>query len=660
MPGITEATVRGVLLHGPAVPVEELRHVLDAEGVVARSLSTGRAAHASAGESGGESGGDPPTVVIVDSSLSHTADALVRDLPGSVAVLAWGPEAEAAVDRERLFMALPDAATPDTLLRALQAAFRHAARSQAAGRVSAELDRTRAEVEELNQIGMALMTERDPDRLLVKILERSMSLTRSDAGSLYLVESDPEGGSVLRFKLSSNQSLPDLPFMEFTLPIDHSSIAGHVAATNKPLVLDDAYSPPDSAPFSINRSFDERFGYRTRSMLVVPMTDHKGVVVGVLQLINRKRTPDVAITSEAAASEHVLPFGDHELSLVRGLAGQAAVSIENARLYTQIETLFESFVKAAVTAIDQRDPTTAGHSVRVAALTTGLARRLPRLGRGRWAGTRLGDDQMKELRYAALLHDFGKVGVREEVLVKANKLPPHLWERVDSRFDLVHRTIERDFLARKLALMEQGAPRAELDDLDVELQEQLGRIQVFRAAIHKANEPSVLPEESASILLEIGEHTFQPVSGGSARFLEPEELAFLSIRKGSLNERERLEIESHVTQTYRFLTQIPWTADLSRVAEIAHGHHEKLDGRGYPRRIAGDEIPVQTRMMTIADIFDALTASDRPYKRAMSAERALDILGMEARDGMLDAELVELFIDSRVYAEILDRDWREL
>jgi HD-GYP domain-containing protein (c-di-GMP phosphodiesterase class II) len=651
MTSTTRAGTRGVLLHGGAEVVAGIRDALDQEDVSDTVL-----------EIGGEwpSPTDVPAVLLVDVAFTgQDLDGWLQRAPDSLVIVALGHAAEVAVRRDRLFMAIPAAAGAETVLRALQAAFRHAATRIGAARADVELRRSRAELQELSRIGMALMTERDPDRLLVKILDRAMSLTDSDAGSLYLVESDGEGGRVLRFKLSANASLPDLPFEEFTLPVDHASIAGHVAATEEPLVLDDVYSPPASAPFRFNPSFDERFGYRTRSMLVVPMTDQKGVVVGVLQLINRKRTLSAAITSEAAAAETVLPYGDHELELVRGLAGQAAVSIENARLYEQIENIFESFVKAAVTAIDQRDPTTAGHSVRVAALTTGLAERLPRLATGRWAGTSLTRDQMKELRYAALLHDFGKVAVREEVLVKAKKLPPHLWERVQSRFDLVHRTIERDALMRKLDAAQKGEGK-ELAYLEEELQRSLAQLDRFREAVQVANEPSILPEESAAILRDIARERFERVDGREAMILEPEELAFLSIRKGTLDDAERLEIESHVTQTYRFLTQIPWTSDLAGVAEIAYGHHEKLDGRGYPRRMTGNEIPVQTRMMTIADIFDALTASDRPYKRALGAERALDILNMEARDGMLDAELVTLLIESNAYTEILAKDWREL
>jgi response regulator RpfG family c-di-GMP phosphodiesterase len=270
---------------------------------------------------------------------------------------------------------------------------------------------------------------------------------------------------------------------------------------------------------------------------------------------------------------------------------------------------------------------------------------------------------MKELRYAALLHDFGKVGVREEVLVKAKKLPPRLWERVDARFDIIHRTIEREYLQRKLRALEQDERElhdADFEELDGEMRERLRRLGEWRETVHKANEPSILPEEGEAVLHIIAGQTFENIDGREEPYLHDDELAYLSIPKGSLNERERKEIESHVTQTFNFLTQIPWTEELGRVAHIAYGHHEKLDGRGYPRGVTGEEIPVQTRIMTIADIFDALTASDRPYKKAFGADRALEILELEAGDGMLDTDLVGLFIESKVYQEVLDRDWREL
>ncbi|HKJ93800.1 MAG TPA: GAF domain-containing protein, partial [Longimicrobiales bacterium] len=327
---------------------------------------------------------DAPAVLVVDEPLAAAQPdlaAALAALPEFVTVVSACPAADAAAEHsDRLVLPLPDG-EPRRMLGTLRMAFHHSAARLAATRADRELARTRAELRQLNRIGMALMTERDPAALLVQILDRACEMTDSDAGSLYLVEHAAEDAGedvpdVLRFRLTRNDSLPDLPFVEFTLPIDRTSLAGYAAATGEPLALNDAYEIPESAPYKQNRSFDERFGYRTKSMLVVPMADHRGEVVGVLQLINRKNDPAASITSEEAAAQHVLPYTSHELELVQGLAGQAAVSIENSRLYQQIQDIFESFVKAAVTAIDQRDPTTAGHSVRVATLTTDLAEAL--------------------------------------------------------------------------------------------------------------------------------------------------------------------------------------------------------------------------------------------------------------------------------------------
>jgi HD-GYP domain-containing protein (c-di-GMP phosphodiesterase class II) len=393
-------------------------------------------------------------------------------------------------------------------------------------------------------------------------------------------------------------------------------------------------------------------------MLVVPMIDHTGATVGVLQLINRKRVPRARITDEDDAARWVLPYTERELALVQALAGQAAVSIENSQLYRQIENIFDSFVKAAVTAVDQRDPTTSGHSVRVATLTCDLAQTLERHPPAAYRGTRFTAEQMRELRYAALLHDFGKVGVREEVLVKAKKLPPLLFERVMARFDLISRTLEAEYHGRRAALLERGERPG--DELEAEFRARIAEIEQVRALILSSNEPSILPERAAAALDELAALTFRGPRGEAAPFVTEEELRYLRIPKGSLNDEERREIESHVEQTYRFLVQIPWSGDLRRVADIAYGHHEKLNGKGYPRGVRAPEIPVQTRLMTVADIFDALTASDRPYKRALPPERALDILSAEAREGLLDTALVSMLIDSGAYRKILDVDWRDL
>jgi len=390
----------------------------------------------------------------------------------------------------------------------------------------------------------------------------------------------------------------------------------------------------------------------------VPMIDHGGAVVGVLQLINRKRLPLARIADEDDAARWVLPYTDRERVLVQALAGHAAISIENSLLYRQIENIFESFVKAAVIAVDQRDPTTSGHSVRVATLTCDLAEGLQRHASGPYGDVRFTAEQMRELRYASLLHDFGKVGVREEVLVKAKKLPPLLQERVLARFDLIRRTLEAEYHQRRADLLERGSRPG--PELEAEFRRRVEELEGVRRLVLASNEPSILPERSAAALEELERLTFRGVDGAPVPYVTEEELRYLRIPKGSLDLPERLEIESHVEQTYRFLVQIPWTGDLARVAEIAYGHHEKLNGGGYPCGIAGQEIPLQTRLMTVADIFDALTAADRPYKRALPPSRALDILSAEAGEGLLDPAIVTLLIESGIYRKILEVDWKDL
>jgi HD-GYP domain-containing protein (c-di-GMP phosphodiesterase class II) len=597
-----------------------------------------------------------PTVLVLDRSLAAAADdleAALRALPDAVIAVPADEEADAlARGSERVLSLLPRG--EEAAARAIRGALRLSAARLAQARLERELAGARKQLRELASVGMALMTERDPDRLLRTILSKARQLTGSDAGSLYLVEEDEHGETRLCFALSQNDSI-DAPFQAFTLPLDTTSVAGYAAVTGETLRVADAYDLPADAPYRLNRSFDERFGYRTCSMLVVPMVDHPGTVVGVLQLINHKRDPSARLDGPEAVRRWVVPYRPREMELVQALAGQAAVSIENSRLYRQVENLFESFVKAAVVAVDQRDPATSGHSVRVATLTCDLAEALERGGRGRYAGMRFTREQMRELRYASLLHDFGKVGVREDVLTKPKKLPPLLMERVQARFAFIRRTLEMEhFRARALA-----AERGERL-VDVAAESRMAELERVRALVMAANEPTILPERAAAELDGLSRLTFAGPDGAPLPYLTEEELAYLRIPKGSLTDDERREIESHVEQTYRFLVQIPWTGDLRNVAEIAYGHHEKLNGRGYPRGVAEAGIPPQTRMMTVADIFDALTASDRPYKRAVSPEKAIDILHMEARDGLLDTELVETMVESGVYRRILEVDWRAL
>ena len=650
--GTTQAPARFTVLTAPGAALQVL-HALG-DGVEVREVASPPSGDVP----------DAPIVLLLTGALLAEGAASLTRIPDHVVLVAADVEGrEAGEEAGRLFLSLDDLAGDEAVLRGLRSAARHSASLLAQARTRSQLDRLSGELREFNRIGMALMSERDPERLLNLILTQARRLTTSDAGSLYLVEEDADGKEMLHFLRAQNDTLPDLPDPDFTLPLDRTSIAGYVALHGEPLTIDDVYRLPPDLPCSFNRAFDEKHGYRAKSQLVVPMKDHRNRVVGVLQLINRKRDPRAVIRNDEDAGAQVLSYGDREVEIVHSLAGQAAVSIENGRLYRDIENLFEGFIKAAVIAIDQRDPTTSGHSVRVATLTCDIAEVMDRVGAEPFANVRFTREQMKELRYAGLLHDFGKVGVREEVLVKSKKLPPVMLEQLEARFDLIRRTVEAQYHRRRADHLAQRGHDG-FDEFILQLDEEFraasDRVLRFQQAIRESNEPHILPEASAEILHEIASATFPDFSGDEVPYITRDELHFLSIPKGSLDPEERKQIESHVTHTYNFLTQIPWTEDLSRVADIAYGHHEKLDGTGYPRGVSGTVIPMQTRIMTVSDIFDALTASDRPYKKALPPQRALEILDMEGKAGQLDAGVVQLLLESQAYRKVLEQDWRGL
>jgi HD-GYP domain-containing protein (c-di-GMP phosphodiesterase class II) len=539
---------------------------------------------------------------------------------------------------------LPAGAPPALAARTIANAFADLA---AAG----EIRRLGTELDELNAIGIRLSAERDPDALLELILTKAREITASDAGSLYLVEEAPGGDRRLCFALAQNDTL-HVPFRAARLPLTSESAAGHVARTGEIVNLADAYAPPPGSPFRINRSFDAQTGYRTKSMLVVPMTTPPGEIIGVLQLINCKPGIRGPLGAPADIERLAQPFSPRYEKLARSLASQAAVALENNRLYQNIRRLFEGFVGAAVTAIESRDPTTSGHSFRVAELTVGLAEVVNRCDRGRYADVHFSADELMEIRYAALLHDFGKVGVREHVLVKAKKLYPAELERIRQRAALIKRGLELRCASRKLEHLRASGRdgfAAREAALDAELARRLSEIDEALARVVAANEPSVTGADPTAQVWDLAARTFEDHLGGRTALITPEEAAALAIPRGTLTPAEIDEIRSHVVHTFQFLARIPWTKEFRRVPEIARAHHEKLDGSGYPYGMKGDEIPVQSRMMTIADIYDALSASDRPYKRAVATERALDILGEEEQAGRIDAELLRLFIDAKVY-----------
>lgn len=507
------------------------------------------------------------------------------------------------------------------------------------------------EREELNQIGMALSSQRDIDALLELILVKARQITAADAGSLYLIEEDVEGRRHLRFVLTQNDSF-DFPFQAFVLPLAEDSMAGYTALRGEILNFADAYKIPRNLPFHFNDRYDRDSGYRTRSLLTLPMRNARGETLGVLQLINCKRNPAAHLQDRADVAKQVQPFRERSVRLALSLASQAAVAYENRMLTQEIEGMLEGFVNAAVSAIEQRDPTTSGHSLRVAAYTQGLAEIVGGVSTGLYAAVRFNTGQLKELRYAALLHDFGKVGVREDVLVKAKKLYPLQLEVVRQRFNYIRKEIEASMVRRKLqAFMERGRgdALAEIARVSEDFDQRMKTIDEYLAFILEANEPTLLEQGKFRRLREITAQYFLDPKGIERPFLTPDEASSLSIPKGSLDAAERAQIESHVIHTYVFLSQIPWTKDLKQIPDIARAHHEKLNGTGYPYKLKSDEIPLPTKMMTICDIYDALTASDRPYKRAVPTPRALSILEDCVKAGEIDAELFRLFAEARVY-----------
>jgi HD-GYP domain-containing protein (c-di-GMP phosphodiesterase class II) len=492
-----------------------------------------------------------------------------------------------------------------------------------------QMDRLQARVAKLArvlEVAKALVAERDLDRLLKLIVQAAARVVEADRCSLFLVD---KSKGELWSKIAQGVGTREIRF-----PMG-KGIAGTVAETNAAINIPDAY---DDARF--NPEVDKETGYRTKSILCVPMRSLEGEVVGVLQALNK-------VSGDS--------FTDEDEELLSTLGGQAAVAVNNAFVNQEIAQLFEGFVQASVVAIESRDPTTAGHSDRVAHLSVGLADVLPAAGHtaGRWKDSRLSAEERQELRYAALLHDFGKVGVRENVLVKANKLEPGELETLRARFEVVLAHAELEAEKRKVKLLMQrpkDAARVVAEE-DARLVQRRRELEAMFQFILACNRPTILEEGTFDRLFEIAHVKYvSPVSKEVQPFLTQGEILKLSIRKGSLTEIERREIESHVTHTYRFLQQIPWTRALRRVPEIAYGHHEKLGGGGYPRALKDPEIALATRMMTISDIYDALTASDRPYKKAVPKDKAYQILEDEARRGDIDADLLRVFIDADVPA----------
>ncbi len=482
-------------------------------------------------------------------------------------------------------------------------------------------------LQKLQEISAVLNSTLNQAEVRKRAIEAATALMEAETGSLLLLD---ESAGELYFDVALGEKGEGVRQIRLKLG---QGIAGHVAQTGQPVIINDVQSDPRFA-----READKKTGFVTRNMVCVPVKAH-GKLLGVLQAINKLNGG---------------LFNDADQQDLISLGNQVGIAIENANLYEEISRLLEGFISASVVAIESRDPSTSGHSQRVATLSCGLAEMLERVEHGPYAGLQFTPDQMKEMRYAAVLHDFGKVGVREHVLVKANKLLPGDLALLKARFDFIKRTWEVRSLRRKVEILMSGdrqSTAALLAEVDEELARRIGETDGLLEFLLSCNKPTVLEKGGFERLNEIARMTYHSFEGVRP-YLSAEEVLTLSIPRGSLTDVERREIESHVTHTYRFLSAIPWSKSLSNIPMIAYGHHEKLDGSGYPRQVASETISIQTRMMTISDIYDALTASDRPYKKAVPTSVALDILQAEQKAGKLDRELLEIFIDARVYLRV--------
>jgi HD-GYP domain-containing protein (c-di-GMP phosphodiesterase class II) len=519
---------------------------------------------------------------------------------------------------------------------------------------------------QLVEAGIALSSEKEIHRLLELILENAISIMQAEAAHIYLLreKATQKTGNVISLQktsllyfLRSYHLLDGFKEHDNPLSIDEHSFAGYAAKTQTSLNIKDCQNLPPQASYQSNPNYDGVRSHKVKSLLTVPMLTADGKLRGVIQLVNKLsvRGQEKLSYQKRILDKHIVSFNDEDVEIMQAFASYAAISLENSQLTESIENLFESFVRASVKAIEARDPTTSGHSDRVAMMTVELALATHKIKEGPYKSVNFSEEQIKEIRYASLLHDFGKIGVTEPVLLKKKKLKDRDLESILLRFDSMAYTEESivwKTLCEKL-IENQKRPGIPFDP-DLAYQNTVKQIEMLKYRIKKmrsnvisANEPQVLSEDfDINELIEKLERSNEFFNNS---VLTQDELKTLSIPRGSLTPVERQEIESHVSHTYNFLKQIAWTDNLSHVTTIAHCHHEKMDGTGYPRGIKAEEIPIQSRMMTIADIYDALTAFDRPYKKSLSEARALEILIKDARAGKIDGYLLKIFIEAGIF-----------
>ncbi|MBE9535578.1 MAG: HD domain-containing protein [Proteobacteria bacterium] len=513
-------------------------------------------------------------------------------------------------------------------------------------------------LKQLADIGLALSSEGDMNKLLEMIVDAARDLSFADAGTLYLLD---ERTKTLRFEILQNDSmntrmggesgdkitLPPVPIEVAGKP-NYTNVSSYVAISGETVNIADVYEA-EGFDFTGPRKYDKATGYRSKSMLVIPMRNHEGDIIGVLQLLNAK---DVD-TGEVVA------FSSDYVDLVASLASQAAVALTNAQLVQDLKNLLYSFIKSIAAAIDEKSPYTAGHIERVVKLTTMIAEEVNSCDSGLLGDINFSEDEMEELKLAAWMHDVGKITTPEYVVDKRTKLET-IHDRVEliaARFDMIEYIMKSNHLEKKLhaVLLGEKDPKVQ-EEMDLHFEQSVAQLREDKEFVAKCNVPKeYMDDEKIKKIAEIASKKYE-VEGKVHYYLTSDEAANLSIRKGSLTAKERHLIENHALVTKKMLSELPFPKKLARVPEFASGHHEKLDGSGYPSGLTAKQLSIQARIMVIADIFEALTAKDRPYKEPMGLSQALKILEFMKKDGHIDPDIHHLFMQKAIFNKYAEKE----